>query len=1086
MDKQISIGAIRQKSLPSDFTGELLNRDVALWIGRGVGLFEEEAALIADVVGLPWRLVICEEDTATLVSALRELAKTPDDLTSKRGFIDIIASDPEDIRLTPRALPVFFINGRSGAEESRESNKLSPHGMMRRRLNMLKRLIDEKPRMLAVVSDGNPETFRTIQELWEEGFRSRLTYFTQEEDEIQKMADWTEASLGPPMIHICELPRREFAESLIESTKKLLQPDRLGIRFRTGAKTKISLDVTESERAEYPLLDHYDLILERDLGPILPEELSEDELSDFFQRAGDSWKPYAANLPWIREPGCVKKLISEIERVAETNYQYNKLFLIEAESGAGGTTFAHSLAFEVAKAGFPTFVARQSKFLPDTTEVTSFLFRVHQKNLNMRGIPTESENEQSDGYSETPALIVFDAHHWVGNEQGIHSFMRALANDSRSAVVLTVCDPSSIRDIPEGEVINSVLTHSITDEEVLELGEHLNRFLAPKNRARTSDEWRGFANIYRPIIGDVSQSMSSFWISLGFWLRRQLNLDTSLQSWLYEQFLGADLSDELRCIILRVAALTLGKHPVPEGLLPTSPKGTFPYSVQLQEAQRQIPGLGLHRAITKTDRQWAVSHSLLARYLLNAVFSDRTTLNHLGFEKCLNVVTFHLELLRQTATDENLGTSKYLPLANDFAINILKLDRDGNREFFVAWREVLSILESMPERLWDTSRSFNHHVAISRRRVALDEQMFAPTEDEKKEQLRLAIEHLEYALNELEATDEEERDLNILNSLARAYQDIAELEQKSDGNPEEIQEYRDKALGCIRRALDADPNNSFVLETLARDFIQNAKASPTGSIGKVCEALGYIHRALSLESAFFRKERLTELLGECLNLLQGENGTAEIERLCERGKSLGFVAKAWLEFRSGTSGEVSSDFEGMSPSLLQRALNILSDIPEHAHTWLDLKLKYDILCSLRPLDFSGQIALLDELQGTTFKLDLQLQLEYAILLFQIGRSAEGSRIFRQLRREISDSGTFVTVPKRLRVLLTPDGKKQLTCEAVVSEERGYRCRAIIKDFGRDYVPFIPRDFGQLRMPVGTHFRCAISFSPNGPFANPPS
>jgi len=49
MDKKISLGAMRKKSLPSDFTSELLNRDAALWIGRGVGLSEEGAALIAKV-----------------------------------------------------------------------------------------------------------------------------------------------------------------------------------------------------------------------------------------------------------------------------------------------------------------------------------------------------------------------------------------------------------------------------------------------------------------------------------------------------------------------------------------------------------------------------------------------------------------------------------------------------------------------------------------------------------------------------------------------------------------------------------------------------------------------------------------------------------------------------------------------------------------------------------------------------------------------------------------------------------------------------------------------------------------------------
>lgn len=1086
MENQISMGVIRRESLPTDIVAELLNRDVALWIGRGVGQTKEDAASLGKMVLLPWRLVMCEEDSSTLASTLKELGNQGDRFSKNRGFVDVIASDPEDIQLTPRALPIFFLNGRADAEDSQESNNLSRNAMLRRRLNMVKRLIDTKPRMLVVVSDGDPVTFDAVQELWEEGFRSILTYFTQDEPEIQRITDWTNASLGPPLVQICELARVKFAKYLFDATDKLAQPDRLVIRYRTSEKTIISLDVTGYERTEYPLLNHYDLILERNLHPLLPEELSEQELNSFFERSSDSWKPYAAGLPWIREQMCVKKVLDALDEVARTNYEHNQLLLISAEAGAGGTTFARSLAFEAAKAGFPAFVAKQSKFTPETTELTSFLFRIHQRQFDAISGSSETEVSPQTDYSEIPGLIVFDVHHWAGNERGLQSFMRGLARESRAAVVLAVVDSTSVSELPETKVLDSAITHSLKKDEVLELGYHLNRFLEPKSRGRTPDEWRAFGAYHAPLIGDLSQTTSSFWIALGFWLRRQLNLDTSIQSWLYSQFRSANLTNELRCILLRIAALSLSRHQLAEGLLPTSPKGTYPYSVQLEEARRQIPGLGLCRVVSETSRQWLISHPLLARYVVNATFSDREMVKVLGFEGCTNAVSFQLELLRHTATDKRLGTERYLFLAKDFAVNTLKLDRDGNREFFIEWRRVLDILEEMPERVWDTSRSFNHHVAISRRRVARDETTFMLSDQEKREQLRLAIEHLEYAIEKLEATDEEERDLNILNSLARAYQDLAELEEDLNGNQEEIKQYREKAGVCIRRALQDDPNSSYVLETLARDLIQHSKAYPEESIGKACEALGFIHRALSLESAVSRKEKLMRLLGDCLHILRDERGEDEISRLCAGGNALGFVARAWIELQEGSRDEMSVDFRGMPVPLLDTALTILDEIPEEGHTWLDLELKYGLLSSRSPLDFAQQIAVLDELQGTNVRLDVQRRVEYAILLYQIGRNIEGNNLFWQLRREMQDSSVFVTIPQRLRVLLNPTDKKPLICLATVSEERGYRGRAIVRDFGRGYVPFIPRDFGQAKMPVGTRFRCAISFGTNGPFAKPPS
>jgi hypothetical protein len=50
----------------------------------------------------------------------------------------------------------------------------------------------------------------------------------------------------------------------------------------------------------------------------------------------------------------------------------------------------------------------------------------------------------------------------------------------------------------------------------------------------------------------------------------------------------------------------------------------------------------------------------------------------------------------------------------------------------------------------------------------------------------------------------------------------------------------------------------------------------------------------------------------------------------------------------------------------------------------------------RPQDFSSQLRLLDELEGTGYRMPLQVQLEHAILLHQENRSLEANRKFRNI------------------------------------------------------------------------------------------
>ena len=1080
MDERIKIGITLRNQIPSEIISEVINRDVALLLGKGISIFDSQ--VVAQLFSVPWRLVLCEDDSDKVFDQVSQLTRTRDTRASKRGLFEIIARDPEDISLPPRTIPFYFLNGVAGCPVPEESNKLGRQSSLRRRLNMLKRLLDERPRRLITISSGDKETLETVQSLWEENFEARLYYVTEDEAEISQLAEWSAETGAPPIIEVWKSGLPGFTAALDNLTSSILAAERKTIRYKTGQDEHyISLEITDCDDLQYPILGRFSVITEKDLLPIYPEELPEAEFNDFFQRGAESWKPYAAGLPWIRDRRSIQKILRALDEVAIKGADCNELFLLNSESGAGGTTLAHIIAYESAKAGFPTLVAKQHYFEPNATELTSFLFRLKQRYLEAN----RKENGKNS-FDEAPALIVFDVQHWRGEEQKLQKFVRGFIKDSRPCVILVVTEPSYAPYFQNVSFLNeSPLTHGLTQDEVLELGKHLNVFLKPKGCGRSDEEWTLYWRITTPQIGDISRISAAFWVSLGFWLKRQLDLEENIQSWLYRQFTQIKDVPDLQRIVLRIAAISLNKYAFPEGLLPNAPSGSLPYSIGLEEAKRKVPGLCLTRLVDSTESQWIVAHSLLARYLLGATFQDREAMSRLGYEDCPNAVRFQLELLGEIANENRLGTKRYRKLAEDFATTILKLDRDGNREFFGEWRRILEILENVSDSVWDTSRTFNHHVAISRRRVAADEQMFFLDTNEKKLNLELAIEHLEYALEKLPPSDEEdERDLNILNSLARAYQDLAELESKIGSGSELVEKLRSKAETFIQRAINENPDSSYVLETYARDLLQKARLSPLDSVANACKALEFIHRGLSLNSALIRQEKLLELLGDCLNILRQEDSAALIEKFRDSANPLGCAAKAWLELEKDNILEPSYDFSNLSSERILKALEILNEIPIQSRTWLDSKLKYDLICAEFPCDFSQQLDILELLQGTRIYFNMQMRLEYAILNYQVGRYEVGAELFRELRRELAKADFFVVVPQRLRMLWDKTGKSPMMCEAVVVEEKGFRSRARVKDFGRDQIPFIPRDFGKLKLPVSSRFYCFISFGPNGPFIRP--
>jgi hypothetical protein len=149
-----------------------------------------------------------------------------------------------------------------------------------------------------------------------------------------------------------------------------------------------------------------------------------------------------------------------------------------------------------------------------------------------------------------------------------------------------------------------------------------------------------------------------------------------------------------------------------------------------------------------------------------------------------------------------------------------------------------------------------------------------------------------------------------------------------------------------------------------------------------------------------------------------------------------------------------------------------------------VRLRYSLLCFATPRDFSGQLELLQSLQGSGGILSPQMRLELALLLQQRDRHHDAERLFRELRRLWREGEHYVEVPDRLRWLMTIDGQARRQVNAKVMPRSDFRAMAKVREMQDTEVPFRPQEFGQEQLKPGANFRGLISFGHNGPFLRP--
>lgn len=1026
-------------------------------------------------LGLPWRLVLSEVYDAKIFGELESNTSFKDPMTRRRGFVQVIDSDPTRIELPSRCLPIYLLNGRGDQSDASEFSKRL------RRMTMLEELRRSGVREMLVISGLTPIP-PDLADLWTSDFRCHLIFVSDAASADQDISDWL-AESNSSATHLV-LSTAQAIESILGRYTETYPEERRIVRIRDVQGAIHKIDLTEADDPERPILESYSLIEERDLLPLTPEDLSEEDFVGFFRDSTTSWRPYAAGVPWFRDEQSRRAFRGYLRKLDTVGPDENCIAYVSSESGAGGTTFVRTLAWEYAREGYPVLLAKQLPFAPDALPIVNFLNRVGSL-ISPQTAEEDGSNDHGEGADvnerryDAPWIIVFDTVHWQHRDNELVQFCNEMRRSGRPVCLLVVTGSILEASFSNTTIFKRLveLNHAIDLSEARQLGDHLNRFLRLYGKQRESWQWERF---YQDHTVQYLQGTAAFWVALSFWIQGQYDLSESIQEWMYRSFKQNAKDIDLKLALLRVAAMSTERLPLPEKLLPKS-VGQWPISYALEEARPSLAALGLMRLSSDGEKYWALIHDILGRFLINALFYDAPSREELGFGTVRDPEHLRFTLLREISHEPLLGERNYRTLGEDFATSIFKIDPDhGRSSFAVIWRNVLDALTEMPRALRDTSRLFRHHVAISKRRITkLDERLYSITQEEKHQLLLDAVDDLNYALLHIEFTPGSESNLNLLNSLAHAYFDLADAEESLGAPRERILEIRALANDATRRAYDESPTNSFVIETYIKNLLHATRDSPANTIEICLEILGIVSSALTSNEAAYRASQLSGLADKALSILLQQTSSSRV-RTDQPRTAIDVLVLAWQTLAE--SGQaVGSSLTEVPEANRIKALEVLAHNSGRGNIQV-IRLRYNLLCVTYPFDFRQQLELVEQLQAT--KPTPQIRLEYAILLFQDGRAKEGDKEFRVLRHLWLESEHFVEVPERLRWLRGPDGRTLKTVKAFISSDYGMRAMARVQELGAALIPFRPEEHGLRNPRVGMGFTCHVSFGHNGPFLRP--
>lgn len=1072
--------------IPKRLMANIESRDVALWI-HSLPSDVEESDKLTSFLGLPWRLVLADKIHESVIKNINASEDINNPSTRKRGFIQFINTNPSSMELPQKCLPVYILNNKGAKEGKTFETRL-------RKMMMLEKLRGSGVREILYISNDIDDDFNDLKELWNSGLRCSLTFCCDDDKKISAIEKLLEELNDIRTASLLKGSISEVLDDVVRDYNEVYPSTRTVIRVKDKNNNISKVDITELDDPERPILDWYSIIEEKDLTTFMPDELSEEEFIDFFKDPQQSWKPYSAGLPWLRDEKFSTNLKSCLTKLDYNGAEENCIAYISAEPGAGGTTLVRMLAWESARAGYPVLIAKPLPFVPDALPIVNMLTKINRKVEGFVGtFGSEKMNIHNQKKSdlikgtiykkyETPWVIVFDAVHWHSRSKELEQFRNEIIKSGRPVCILMVTDTLMKLPFLNTSVFKRIaeINHAITGDEARDLGRHLNKYLKIYGKERSGLQWDKFYNEHS--IRHV-EGLAAFWVTLSFWIQGQYDLSESIQEWIYRNFKNKVTGIDQQNAIVEIAALSSEREPTPVNLLTTT-DGNWPVSLQLEDERSELSSLGLISFSQNDLKYFSLTHDILGRFLINALFYDKEKLKLLNFECAKDAEHLRFLILSKISQKNELGQFEFRTLGEDFSKSIFKIDPDhGHANFANLWSEVLSALKAMPKSLRDSSRVFRHHVAISKRRISkLDSDLYGIDNAKKRELLLSAIDDIKYALEYIDSSDSSEPDIYLYNSLANAYLDLGKIEKALGATNDRILELRALANEATAKAYKDSPNNRFVIETYVKNLLGEASVSSSEKAIENCiAALGTLYSALNNESGIYRNSQLGLMADEAVKILFQHTSFKISEK--PPSNPVDLLIGVWGILTNEKEGASVMNLTQLSSEQRTKALELLSHDAGKGNMQI-IRLKYDLICIDFPNAFKRQLELVEQLQITDYKLAPQLTLEYAILLYLNGRYQEGAEIFKNLRRKLRENEQFVQVPDRLHWLRNENSGSLVIVHAIIGSSDTFRPMALVQEFRNQSVPFRMAEFGIKELRPREALTCYVSFGHNGPFLRP--
>lgn len=1047
---------VKQHSIPDILTTYLDSRDVTLWISSE----DIDLDALNAICSLPWHHVASEVSSTGFLDLMRSQEDLDDPMVRRRGLRHIVVDNPAELSLPPRSLPIFLMNG----DPTKPTTKFASRA---RRTEMLVNIARSSVQALVVLGAPSSEIVDDLVDLWGEGFRPTV-YVVSDVTQAASLLDTLGDQPAPLSHSLVTLSPDEFSRSLADRYCALHQGAQV-LRVRGKRGSKISLDVSVVDDPEYPLLSKYEMILESDLSPVQISDLKREEIDGFFRDVRSSWRPFAAGLPYLGSTDAPSTLLNELKAMEREKADSLPVKYIMANKGSGATTLLRAICWSAAQEGFPVLIARDAPFDPDAETVAAYVGRVNNLIQNITDTKV---------LFELPWVIAFDKGVWEGHEDALTVFVKKLEALGRQVLVLVVVGPFlpiSFYKTRRYQELAS-LDHILESATAEDLGRHVNQYLEPIGVAKSLDQWRHFL---RGSTQHSDGSKSSFWVTLSFWLQGRLEMAETFDTWVYRQFKEEVSDPDLVEAVLDIATLAAERVALPQALLPATQD--YPVSHKLSDVQPAAPAIGLMSLTRNLEKFWTILHQSVAEALITQFYYDGELRTKQGFCDASSPMHLRLLLLRKIASDDRLGQKHFQVLAERFATHILKIDpAAGHARFVSHWRDALNVLDQMPDTFRKTNRVLLHHSSISRRRIANDIDRFPISNCERAQLLERAIQDINMALS-IPAENSNEPDLNLLNSLARAYYDLAEVQIALGATPEAVRQSQRNAADATARAFRLNPDNSYVTETFAKNLLVEGRNNPEDLARNSLEVLTLVYSVLERDDSYERRRALTRLADEAFDLLlTGASSNSQADQPADAIEAIKLALYPLGSYEDRFEGMELTDYpEQLRMAAAERLADpILRSNPQA------VKFRYILTCIDKPRDFALQLELLTSLGDAEGIVTPQMQLENAILLYQNGRYHEGDRMFQRLRGLWKQRVAFVTVPDRLHWLIDPVSGKRRQVRATVRTVGDFRNFADVEEFEGEQVPFRPREFQGIAERPRQTFTANVTFGHNGALLRP--